>query len=121
MANMAKYMAMRSASNGTMRSDMNQRYEMDGGGMRYEMTGGAYGRMGEQEYERGYEEMESRRRDSRGRFRSEGEMYIEGRDIKIDTLDTEKGVVALSGRINGVYYANDTGKEKKGFFGGLFR
>ena len=52
---------------------------------------------------------------------SEGEMYIEGRDIKIDTLDTEKGVVALSGRINGVYYANDTGKEKKGFFGGLFR
>lgn len=52
---------------------------------------------------------------------SEGEMYIEGRDIKIDTLDTEKGVVALSGRINGVYYENDTGKEKKGFFGGLFR
>lgn len=79
MANMAKYMAMRSASNGTMRSDMNQRYEMDGGGMRYEMTGGAYGRMGEQEYERGYEEMESRRRDSRGRFRSEGEMYMPAR------------------------------------------
>ena len=52
---------------------------------------------------------------------SEGEMYIEGNDMKIDTLDTEKGVVALSGRINGVYYANDTGKEKKGFLSGLFR
>jgi hypothetical protein len=48
-------------------------------------------------------------------------LHGEGRDIMYDTLDTEKGVVAVSGRINGVYYANDTGKEKKGFFGGLFR
>lgn len=52
---------------------------------------------------------------------SEGELYIEGEDIKIDTLDTERGVVSLSGRINGVYYAGEEGKEKKGFLSGLFR
>lgn len=84
MGNMAKYMAMRGAggSDGGMRYEMNggnMRYAMGTGDMRYamgggDMRGGAYGRMGEQEYERGYEEPENRRRDSRGRFRSEMEM-----------------------------------------------
>lgn len=47
---------------------------------------------------------------------SEGELYIEGSGIRIGTLDTERKTVALSGRINGIYYASDENKEKRGFF-----
>lgn len=84
MANMAKYMAMRNATNttGNMRMGMNNRYEgnsrYDGGDgrMRYEenggMRGGAYGSMWDER-----DEPESRRRDSRGRFRSEMEPWSE--------------------------------------------
>lgn len=46
----------------------------------------------------------------------EGEVYIEGEGIKIGTLDTERGVVTLSGRIDGIYYADEVKNEKKGFF-----
>ena len=51
-----------------------------------------------------------------------GEMSVEGSDMKIGTLDTDRGVVALSGRVDAVYYSADTADEKKsGFFGKLFR
>lgn len=52
---------------------------------------------------------------------SEGELYIEGSGLKIEVLDTESGKVSLSGRVNGLYYASDGAKEKKGFLSGLFR
>ena len=51
----------------------------------------------------------------------DGKMMIEGEDIKIDTLDTDRGVVRLSGRINALYYESDPEKSKKGFWGKLTR
>ena len=51
----------------------------------------------------------------------DGEMMIEGEGIKIETLDTERGVVRINGRINAIYYASDPDKMKKGFFGKLMR
>ena len=51
----------------------------------------------------------------------DGEMMVEGEGIKIDTLDTERGIVKLNGRINAIYYASDPDKSKKGFFGKLMR
>lgn len=50
---------------------------------------------------------------------SEGELFIEGRDIKIDALDTERQSVSLTGRINGIYYAPEREKQKKGFLSRL--
>ena len=50
-----------------------------------------------------------------------GEMFIEGNDMKIDVLDVDKGVVTLNGKIDAIYYSNDTKKEKSGFLGRLFR
>ena len=51
----------------------------------------------------------------------DGELFIEGNEIKIGTLDTERGVVSLSGKINGFYYSSDAEKSKKGFWGRLTR
>ena len=47
---------------------------------------------------------------------SEGEIYIEGEDIKIGVLDTDRGLVTLSGKINGFYYVSEDKGTKKGFF-----
>jgi sporulation protein YabP len=47
---------------------------------------------------------------------SEGALDIEGSGIKIDVLDTESGVVKLTGRINALYYENGGAKEKRGLF-----
>lgn len=49
----------------------------------------------------------------------DGELFVEGREIKIGALDTDRGVVTLSGVINGIYYAAEPDKQKKGFFGRL--
>ena len=51
----------------------------------------------------------------------EGELFIEGSEIKIDTLDTERGTVRLTGKVNGLYYAGEPDKQKRGFFGRLVR
>ena len=51
----------------------------------------------------------------------DGEMYIEGEAIKIGVLDTDRGVVTLSGKINGFYYVGEEKNEKKGFFSRLAR
>lgn len=52
---------------------------------------------------------------------SDGELFIEGREIKIGTLDTDRGIVNLSGRINGFYYTTEDEKQKRGFWGRLAR
>ncbi len=52
---------------------------------------------------------------------SDGELLVEGNDIKIGTLDTERGVVRLTGTVNGIYYVTEPSSEKKGFFGKLWR
>ncbi len=50
-----------------------------------------------------------------------GEMTVEGKDLRVGILDMEKGIVTLSGRIDGVYYSTEEASEKKGLFGRLFR
>ncbi len=52
---------------------------------------------------------------------SGGELYVEGNDIKIGTLDTQSGTVFLTGRISAMYYASEESGEKKGFFSRLMR
>ena len=51
----------------------------------------------------------------------EGEIYIEGEEIKIGILDTDRGRVTLSGKINGFYYVSEEKNQKKGFFSRLAR
>lgn len=46
-----------------------------------------------------------------------GEMTIEGTALKVGTLDTQRGVVSVGGRVDGVYYVNDTPRRKRGLFG----
>ncbi len=56
--------------------------------------------------------------DEGARFKTvDGELFVEGSGIKIGALDTERGIVSLSGKINGAYYANDIEKQKRGLFG----
>ena len=47
----------------------------------------------------------------------DGELYIEGSGIKIGVLDTDRGVVSMSGKINGAYYSGDGEKSRRGLFG----
>ena len=51
----------------------------------------------------------------------DGELFIEGHEIRIGVLDTAQGVVTLVGEIDAVYYSDDTKTEKKGFFKRLMR
>ena len=51
----------------------------------------------------------------------DGELFVEGREIKIGVLDTDRGVVTLTGNIDAIYYSTENPKEKKGFFGRLMR
>lgn len=46
-----------------------------------------------------------------------GEMTLEGSDLKVGTLDTQRGVVSVDGRVNGIYYADDTPRRRRGLFG----
>ena len=46
----------------------------------------------------------------------EGEIYIEGEEIKIGALDTDKGIVTLTGKVNGFYYVSEDKNVKKGLF-----
>ncbi len=50
-----------------------------------------------------------------------GEMTVEGSDLRIGVLDTDRGVVTLSGKIDGVFYTGDHAEEKRSFLGRLFR
>ena len=45
-----------------------------------------------------------------------GELCVEGSGIKIGALDTDRGVVSLSGKIDGAYYVGDAAKQKRGLF-----
>ena len=49
-----------------------------------------------------------------------GELTIDGKNIKISVLDTDRGIVALEGVIDAMYYSDDNKKEKRSFFGKLF-
>ena len=48
---------------------------------------------------------------------SGGDMAVEGEELKVGVLDTEKGVVAVDGKINAVIYYDIENGGKRGFFG----
>ena len=50
-----------------------------------------------------------------------GVLTIEGGDLKVETLDTDRGIVLLKGRIDGVYYSVENQEERSGLFKKLFR
>lgn len=47
---------------------------------------------------------------------SEGGLEIEGSGIKIETLDTDSGIVKLSGRVNAIYYESEGDGRRRGLF-----
>lgn len=46
-----------------------------------------------------------------------GELTVEGKDIKVSVLDTERGVVSLDGKIDTLFYSDNDEIKKRGFFG----
>lgn len=46
-----------------------------------------------------------------------GELLIEGEELSVGTLDTDRGIIKLTGKINGVYYNTSSPKPQKGLFG----
>ena len=52
---------------------------------------------------------------------TEGIMTVEGNELKIGVLDTERGIVTVSGKINAVFYSGDNTEEKRGIISRLFR
>ena len=50
-----------------------------------------------------------------------GDMTVEGEGLRVGVLDLERGVVTLSGRIDGIFYSSASGEEKRGLFGRWFR
>lgn len=48
-----------------------------------------------------------------------GEVIIEGRDLKIESLTKENGEILIIGKINGIIYKEQ--RSEKGFFGKLFK
>ena len=50
-----------------------------------------------------------------------GEVSIEGSELHVGTLDTDRGLVTLTGRIDSIFYADEKSEQKSGFFGKLFR
>ena len=51
---------------------------------------------------------------------SDGELSVEGSELHVDVLDTEKGTVTMKGRIDGIYYTDVT-ERKRRLFGGAGR
>ena len=52
---------------------------------------------------------------------AEGELTVEGSDLRIGVLDTDRGVVTVTGQISGMFYGDETAGEKKGLFKRIFR
>lgn len=52
---------------------------------------------------------------------TEGIMTVEGDELKIGVLDTERGIVTVSGKINAVFYSGDNTEEKRGIISRLFK
>ena len=46
-----------------------------------------------------------------------GDLYIDGTELHITTLDTDRGVVSVDGNIAAIYYARESAKEKRSLFG----
>lgn len=50
-----------------------------------------------------------------------GELTVEGSELKIGVLDTDRGIVTLTGKINGFFYSSEQTEEKRGIISRLFK
>ncbi len=50
-----------------------------------------------------------------------GELTVEGSELKIGVLDTDRGVVTLTGKINGFFYSSEQTEEKRGIISRFFK
>ena len=41
-----------------------------------------------------------------------GEMLVEGEEMRVGTLDTQRGILTIDGRINGLYYRTEEPRKK---------
>lgn len=49
-----------------------------------------------------------------------GALTLEGRGLRVGTLDLARGVLAVDGKIDALYYSDTKESRKKSFFSGLF-
>ena len=50
-----------------------------------------------------------------------GELTVEGVGLNVETLDIDRGVVELNGRIDCIFYSENSSDEKRGLFSKIFR
>ena len=50
----------------------------------------------------------------------DGELCVEGTDVKISNLDTDSGCVSVSGRIDAIIYSAEPTEKKKGLKRAVF-
>lgn len=43
-----------------------------------------------------------------------GDMVIEGEELKIDNFSADKGILSVSGKVNGVYYFGEDDRKRSG-------
>ena len=53
--------------------------------------------------------------------RQREELNVEGNDLKIGILDTDRGIVTITGKINGVYYSGDQTDTRRSLWSRLFK
>lgn len=52
---------------------------------------------------------------------AQGSMAIEGRQLHIVSLNTDRGELSVSGAISGIFYFDTPAKEKNGFWARVFK
>ncbi|MGI6167700.1 MAG: sporulation protein YabP [Eubacteriales bacterium] len=45
-----------------------------------------------------------------------GDMTLEGDGLRVGTLDTDKGIISVDGKINALYYTDTQKKSRRGLF-----
>ena len=45
-----------------------------------------------------------------------GDLTLEGDGLHVGTLDTDKGIISVDGKINALYYTDSIKKGRRGFF-----
>lgn len=45
-----------------------------------------------------------------------GELTLEGSNIRVGTLDTERGIVSVDGKFSALYYSDSNSKRKRSIF-----
>ncbi len=50
-----------------------------------------------------------------------GELSVEGRELVVTTLDTDRGVVAVEGKVDSLYYSDSDDGKRRGIFGRFAR